>query len=42
MFGPDLRFKQRLSVLNDDQIRQIHAATLEVLERTGIDRKSVV
>ena len=36
MFGPDLRFKPRLSVLNDDQIRQIHAATLEVLERTGI------
>jgi trimethylamine--corrinoid protein Co-methyltransferase len=33
---PDLRFKPRLSVLDDEQIGQIHAATLEVLERTGV------
>jgi len=36
MVYPDLRFKPRLSVLSDEQIQQIHLATLEVLERTGI------
>jgi len=29
-------FKPQLKVVNDEQIKQIHAATLEVLERTGI------
>lgn len=36
MFCPDLKFRPRLSVLNEDQIEQIHQATLEVLERTGV------
>jgi trimethylamine--corrinoid protein Co-methyltransferase len=36
MVYPDLRFKPRLSVLSDEQIQQIHLATLEVLERTGV------
>ena len=36
MVYPELRFRPRLSVLNDDQIEQIHLATLEVLERTGV------
>lgn len=36
MFCPDLTFRPRLSVLNEDQIEQIHQATLEVLERTGV------
>ena len=36
MFCPDLKFSPRLSVINDEQIEQIHQATLEVLERTGI------
>jgi trimethylamine---corrinoid protein Co-methyltransferase len=31
-----LLFKPRLQVINEDQIGQIHAATLDVLERTGI------
>jgi trimethylamine--corrinoid protein Co-methyltransferase len=31
-----LYFKPRLQVINDQQIEQIHMATLEVLERTGI------
>ena len=31
-----LFFKPRLTVINADQIGQIHAATLDVLERTGI------
>jgi trimethylamine--corrinoid protein Co-methyltransferase len=33
---PELHFKPKLRVINDDQIRQIHVATLEVLERTGV------
>ena len=36
MIQPELHFKPRLYVLNDDQLEQIHLATLEVLERTGI------
>jgi trimethylamine--corrinoid protein Co-methyltransferase len=36
MTYPELRFKPRLSVLSADQIEQIHLATLELLERTGI------
>ena len=32
----DLNFKPRLRVINDDQIAQLHTATLEVLERTGV------
>ncbi len=34
---PEIHFKPRMSMLNDDQIAQIHLATLEVLERTGIE-----
>jgi trimethylamine--corrinoid protein Co-methyltransferase len=36
MTYPELRFKPRLLVLSADQIEQIHLATLELLERTGI------
>ena len=36
MVYPELRFKPRLSVLSPEQIEQIHLATLEVLERTGV------
>lgn len=36
MVYPDLRFQPKLHVLNQSQIEQIHLATLEVLERTGI------
>jgi trimethylamine--corrinoid protein Co-methyltransferase len=36
MVYPDRRFKPRLSVLSTEQIEQIHLATLEVLERTGV------
>ncbi len=36
MFCPTLEFRPRLSVISDEQIEQIHQATLEVLERTGI------
>ena len=36
MFSPDLKFRPRLSVLSEAQIEQIHQATLELLERTGI------
>ena len=32
----NLYFKPNLRVINDDQISRIHAASLEVLERTGI------
>jgi trimethylamine--corrinoid protein Co-methyltransferase len=32
----ELRFRPRLSVLNNKQMEQIHLATLELLERTGI------
>jgi trimethylamine--corrinoid protein Co-methyltransferase len=37
MVYPELHFRPRLSVLSTDQIGQIHLATLEVLERTGIE-----
>ena len=33
---PELNFKPKLQVINDDQIARIHMATLEVLERTGV------
>ncbi|MGD9180890.1 MAG: trimethylamine methyltransferase family protein [Desulfobacterales bacterium] len=33
---PELHFQPKLQVINDDQIRHIHVATLEVLERTGV------
>ena len=33
---PELNFKPKLRVINDDQIARIHMATLEVLEITGI------
>jgi len=36
MVYPDLSFKPKLRVLGDDQMQQIHLATLEVLERTGV------
>ena len=36
MVYPSLRFKPRLAVLSQEQIEQIHLATLEVLERTGV------
>ncbi len=36
MNRPELNFKPQLRVINDDQIAQIHMATLEVLERTGV------
>jgi len=36
MQQPELYFKPKLRVINDDQIKQIHVATLEVLERTGV------
>jgi len=36
MNQPELNFKPKLRVINDDQIAKIHTATLEVLERTGI------
>ena len=36
MFTDELYFKPRLQVINDDQIAQLHMATLDVLERTGI------
>ena len=36
MFSPRLEFRPRLSVLSHAQIEQIHQATLEVLERTGV------
>ena len=36
MTTDELYFKPSLRVINEGQIRQIHAATLEVLERTGI------
>jgi len=36
MFSPSLTFRPRLAVINDQQLQQIHQATLEVLERTGV------
>jgi trimethylamine--corrinoid protein Co-methyltransferase len=33
---PELHFRPSLNVLSNDQIEQIHLATLEVLERTGV------
>jgi trimethylamine---corrinoid protein Co-methyltransferase len=36
MATDDLNFKPRLQVINEHQIAQLHMATLEVLERTGI------
>ncbi len=36
MFSPNLEFRPRLAVINSEQVEQIHQATLEVLERTGI------
>ncbi len=37
MFCPKLEFRPRLAVLNAEQIEQIHQATLEILERTGVE-----
>jgi trimethylamine--corrinoid protein Co-methyltransferase len=34
--APELHFKPKMQIINDDQIREIHLASLEVLERTGI------
>ena len=36
MFSSDLRFRPRMAVLDDAQIEHIHQATLELLERTGV------
>jgi len=36
MFCPDLSFRPRLQAASEDQIDQLHQATLEVLERTGV------
>ncbi len=36
MFCGDLTFRPRMSVLSTEQIEQIHEATLELLERTGV------
>jgi len=36
MVTDELYFKPKLRVINEEQIAQIHAATLEVLERTGV------
>ncbi len=33
---PELNFKPRLNVINAEQIKQIHTASLEVLERIGV------
>ena len=33
---PEIHFKPKLRIINDEQILQIHMATLEVLERTGV------
>jgi trimethylamine--corrinoid protein Co-methyltransferase len=33
---PDLNFKPKMKVIDERQIEQIHMATLEVLERTGV------
>lgn len=33
---PDLKFRPRLTILSPEQIKEIHWASLEVLERTGI------
>ncbi len=37
MTTDELNFKPRLQVINEEQIQQIHCATLDVLERTGVD-----
>ena len=36
MTTDELTFKPRLQVINEEQIAQIHMATLDVLERTGV------
>lgn len=36
MVCDDLTFRPRLFVLNEEQVEQLHMATLEVLERTGV------
>ena len=36
MIYPEIDFKPKLQVINTDQITQIHFATLELLERTGV------
>jgi trimethylamine--corrinoid protein Co-methyltransferase len=36
MLSSELEWRPRLSVINDEQIEQMHQATLEVLERTGV------
>jgi trimethylamine--corrinoid protein Co-methyltransferase len=37
MTTDEIHFKPHLKVINQDQIEQIHCATLDVLERTGVD-----
>ena len=37
MFSTEFVFRPTLSVINEAQIEQLHQATLELLERTGIE-----
>ena len=37
MTNDEIYFKPRLQVINQEQIEQIHCATLDILERTGVD-----
>lgn len=37
MMSDEIYFKPRLQVISQEQIEQIHCATLDVLERTGVD-----
>jgi len=36
VFSPELNFKPKARVIGAEQIEQIHMATLEVLEHTGV------
>ena len=36
MIYPNLTFRPTLRVLSEEQIAELHSATLEVLERTGV------
>jgi trimethylamine--corrinoid protein Co-methyltransferase len=36
MIYPEINFRPKMQVINEDQISQIHLATLEILERTGV------
>lgn len=36
MFSPDLRYRPHMAAISTEQIEQLHQATLELLERTGV------